>query len=731
MSEIYINSIAKGTTTVSEFGGLNLKPSCGFNEFSYMKNMTSDNYPLLSTREARKYEATFTIPFCYFKASTKKYISHPYGFNLLIDETDENVSKLLLLSNSSNLYALVTQASQPGKIFKYEVKVQFRPPYGNAYVWAYFENNDLDLIQQAEKDLNLTLSTSGGSSGPQELSDEDMLTVQVIGMPQSNTIISDGYIYYIRNNSLCRKKTKSLSDEEILIEGEFSGNKTISLSGRNIVIYTPVTIYNLDTKLIYGANHAETFFFNDVTIECPENRIPSYRFIIKTRYKEDIPESYPKFTFITADGKKYTFDICDGQNDNFDFISTTFSLNDLQKEENKNLKEFIENYVTTSSKTGTYFTAKLKDSEFDKNNPIGELGGIVSNQGINFKFLLPYNNRMFACNAKGDCTYSSVIGRLYDFTTLEDGEASADWIEVNSNGVFTAITAFGGNVYYFKENCVHKLYGSSPSDWQLVMLPINGVEDGAHGSLAVENDICIYKSTDGFYYFDGSSSVKISDNLGTHFTQRTVDGENIRPKDAKYHAVIYKGKYYCLVNDNSIGATSLYTYDIQNGIWCCEENLEKLPRGIETITDLVKTSKDIYALIPNYYGDYHADYKDIRFIPLCGGDEFYKDGYTYESIFDWCVISGRLTLSTPNIKEINKIQIRAEGSEWTSVKATLIADENENEIASFEFKPRKLNTFQFPLKPLRCDNVKLKLEGQGFCIIHSITLSVSERTEYR
>lgn len=763
MSEVYINSIAKGTTTVSEFGGLNLKPSCGFNEFSYMKNMTSDNYPLLSTREARKYGATFTIPFCYFKAAAvSQYITHPYGFDLTVWERDDITGKIDTMKSEGNLYAIITKGATQDIFEKIEVAgvagdsnnpmtwyrgsemynfyedPETGPPYislWGATIRFKFPNNDIDLIRQTEKELNLypLSDSSGGASGSKYLSYADRLTLQIFGEPQSNTIITDDYIYYIRAKALCRKSVKAMSEEEILIENKFSGKQQIQLSGQNIVITPSLAVYDTKNKTVYGENYNITILFDDVKIECdPADRAPNYRFIIKCPYPltaEEMPTVVFK-TSNTLKNKEYRLDMLEYQEDDNSLVSKKFSKLDI-KDSDREVWDFIDKCVITKTKDGVRFTAELNKKAFNTGGIIGEFDGFTADLGIEFKFVIPYNNRLFACDTKGNCTYSSVIGKLYDFVTLEDGEASADWIEVNSNGVFTAIAAFGGNVYYFKENCVHKLYGSSPSDWQLVMLPINGVEEGAYGSLAVENDICIYKSTDGFYYFDGASSVKISDNLGVWSSQMTANGEDIPLSDAEYSACIFKGKYYCIAYDYRNNISTLYTYDIQRGIWCCEESCDSIPDGGKIMLELTRTSRAVYGAFLTYGGDYHADHKDIRFIPLCGRNEFYKDGYTYESIFDWCVISGRLTLSVPNIKEINKIQIRAEGSEWTSVKATLIADENGNEIASYEFEPRKLNTFQFPLKPLRCDNVKLKLEGQGFCIIHSITLSVSERTEYR
>ena len=112
-------------------------------------------------------------------------------------------------------------------------------------------------------------------------------------------------------------------------------------------------------------------------------------------------------------------------------------------------------------------------------------GGEMDKLPFNLKFACASDNRVFACNEEGDRIFISAIGRIHDFVNEENGTMSADDIGVLSEGGFTGIVSFNHNVYFFKEKCVHKLYGTYSDDWQLVEYRINGVLEGAEKSIVV------------------------------------------------------------------------------------------------------------------------------------------------------------------------------------------------------------------------------------------------------
>lgn len=71
-----------------------------------------------------------------------------------------------------------------------------------------------------------------------------------------------------------------------------------------------------------------------------------------------------------------------------------------------------------------------------------------------------------------------------------------------------------GYVLFFKENTIHKIYGSRPADYQVVSTQCRGVAKGASRSLSVINETLYYLSTEGVMAWDGSLPVNISGRLG-------------------------------------------------------------------------------------------------------------------------------------------------------------------------------------------------------------------------
>lgn len=65
-------------------------------------------------------------------------------------------------------------------------------------------------------------------------------------------------------------------------------------------------------------------------------------------------------------------------------------------------------------------------------------------------------------------------------------------VTVGSDGAFTGAATCMGYALFFKENTLHKLYGSKPSDFQLTSLRCRGVAKNAARSLCVLNETLYY-----------------------------------------------------------------------------------------------------------------------------------------------------------------------------------------------------------------------------------------------
>ena len=82
-------------------------------------------------------------------------------------------------------------------------------------------------------------------------------------------------------------------------------------------------------------------------------------------------------------------------------------------------------------------------------------------------------------------------------------------VTVGSDGPFTGAATCMGYALFFKENTLHKLYGSKPSDFQLSSLRCRGVARNAARSLCVLNETLYYLSSDGVMAWDGSIPAKV------------------------------------------------------------------------------------------------------------------------------------------------------------------------------------------------------------------------------
>lgn len=715
MAESYMGSISKGAITIDSFLGINTLPGCGVNEFKKMQNMTTDYYPVMSTRPKRHRVETQIGSSQQSTSVTdiKKYVATTHGntgmFRLHCNFKADQIEMIKGVGTVCCYLKRKCENEYSCKCYGY---------MGDSDEAFFINFSNHTEFDNARKALKLEKTTTGAAV---EIADKDnyleaeFFTVSI----QSNIVYQDGYFYYVKNTSLVRKRPDST--EEVLIEDMFYGECRVHLSGTAVVVSPHMAVYYLATGIIRADGYGYPFCLSDVTISRPLTSRPTYQIIIKNSHKiAEGDDNNIDFTFVTKEGKIYSdMGLYADMDADGNLVSSWIEIldsevtTDIAKKQKKFADDCLEYYGGGSSATNN--RGWLKEGLFSETDPIGYIEGYTPEVGFNPKFSIFYNNRMFACNAEGNCVHSSVIGKPYDFTTLEDGEASADWIEVVSAGQFTGIAAFGGYVYYFKEHCVHKLYGSSPTDWQLVMLPVNGVEEGADKSVAVENDVCIYKSTDGFYLFDGTKSYKISGNLG----RNTVLPDECEKSLSyiEYSSCIFKGKYYCSAYDRIEKKYTLYTYDTSTGLWCAEE----LNTG-NGFYELMRTSRDVYGI--------KSDDSGTSLVSLCSGGEFSMDN-RYETSFDWRVESGDMTLGYANNKYISKIQIRAEGEAGTEIHVKIIADRKENKSVEFEFYPDTLDSYSYSPKPIRCDNFRVLLSGTGQAKIYSITLTVSEGSEIR
>lgn len=200
------------------------------------------------------------------------------------------------------------------------------------------------------------------------------------------------------------------------------------------------------------------------------------------------------------------------------------------------------------------YTVRFDPNCFD----VGEGSGYVMFE-TTFKKTAPdlinvcgYDGRVWGYDEDG-IIYASKYQDPTNFEYFDSSSADSYTLETETTGAFTAICGAEGHIAFFKEDKIHRITGTKPSNFRHTVIYTNGVKKGAEKTVCLKNGLIYYMGTDGIYVYGGAEAERISDGLGD---LDFADGA----------AVFYKDVYYISIK-SSDGSTSLYAYDTGKGIW--------------------------------------------------------------------------------------------------------------------------------------------------------------------
>lgn len=312
-------------------------------------------------------------------------------------------------------------------------------------------------------------------------------------------------------------------------------------------------------------------------------------------------------------------------------------------------------------------------------------GLTVSRRVPEMDFVTECGNRLWGCragkNARGETVNEIYACKLGDFRNWESflGLATDSYaVSVGTPGPFTGAATYLGTPLFFKEECLYKIYGSFPENFQVSATPCRGVQAGCGRSLAIVGELLYYKSPMGVCAFDGSLPQEIGSQLGLA-PFRNACGAG------------FAGKYYLSMEDGQ-GENAIYVYDTCRELWHKE-------RGLDAC-QLVSCREKLYALEPGG-----------RVTCLRGEESLEK--------VCWMAKTGRidgweperyLTCVTLHMvlapHAIAQVLVRYDGTgDWEHVGAVTGRGER----------------FRLPIRPRRCGHLELMLKGEGQMQLYSLT----------
>ena len=311
------------------------------------------------------------------------------------------------------------------------------------------------------------------------------------------------------------------------------------------------------------------------------------------------------------------------------------------------------------------------------------------------------NNRLWGCKyglVNGEVVNEIRASKLGDFRNWNcfmQLATDSYTASVGTDGAFTGAITQRGYPVFFKENCIHRVTGQTPSTFGIQTTVARGVQRDCWRSLAVVSENIYYKARNAVMMYDGNMPQPISDKLGELFYT-----------DAR--AGVLGDKYYLSMMDQH-GRWRLFNYDTKHGNWFKEDAVHAL--GFGSVGDeLFYIDEDANTLVTvrGSMGDLEEDFDWAA--------EFDLYGTNY--------IQGGMNDSPARIRNgkylsMFKIQMYLEPGSFIR----LWIKYNDEPLYEFmgERRGTELKTFVLPVIPKRCDHIRFKLTGKGEARIYNIS----------
>ena len=316
----------------------------------------------------------------------------------------------------------------------------------------------------------------------------------------------------------------------------------------------------------------------------------------------------------------------------------------------------------------------------------------------NMDYLCESGNRLWGCRygeaVNGEFVneiYACKLGDFRNWNCFMQISTDSYAASCGTDGPFTGAVTFLGYPMFFKENCVHKVYGSYPANFQIQDTACRGVQIGCHESLAIVNETLFYKARSGICAFDGSLPVDASYALGNEVYNSAVGGA-------------HGNKYYASMKDLQ-GRWHLFVYDTSKQMWHKEDSLHAAA--------FASCKGELYCI----------DADNLNIITMFGS------GTPDTGKVQWMVETGEMGIATPDMKYISRINVRLFMEAGSKAEFYAKYDMSDEWVHICNVFATDLRSFFIPIRPRRCDHMKLKIVGEGMGKIYSITKTTERGSE--
>ena len=312
-------------------------------------------------------------------------------------------------------------------------------------------------------------------------------------------------------------------------------------------------------------------------------------------------------------------------------------------------------------------------------------------------YITECDNRVWGCSSKENVIYACKLGDPTNWVSYRGIAADSYAVTVGSDGAFTGAATCMGYALFFKENTLHKLYGSKPSDFQLTSLRCRGVAKNAARSLCVLNETLYYLSPDGVMAWDGSIPTKVSGVLDS--------GRLSNVQSAVGGAL--DGRYYLHIARAAAGegVARLLVYDTERALWSEEDvcSYEMTSTGGQLY---LWDGQALWAADPNRETDWQS-----------------TDGVEEKLNFE--LVTGDIGLDGAEDRYLSRLTLRLDAECGSTVTVAASYDGGPWETVAELAAQNVRRSYDMPFVPRRHGTLRLRLKGRGQITLRSIAKTVA------
>lgn len=295
-------------------------------------------------------------------------------------------------------------------------------------------------------------------------------------------------------------------------------------------------------------------------------------------------------------------------------------------------------------------------------------------------FVIECNNRLWGCRhgmQDGEMVneiYASALGDFKNWKKFDGTTQDSYAVGVGSDGPFTAAVCSKNRPYFFKEKCVHMIYGDRPSNFSMQTSDVDGPQEGSGATLAQWNGNMLYLSRHGMQIFDGMAAPN-GEALG--------DGQMTGGA-----AGVSDNTYFLSVEE--FDGSSLYTLDCKRGRWMRQDD--------SAAVAFAELRGEMYMLCKN--GMLYA---------LRG-----KAGTPEDGPVTWYAETAEIGYEYSNRQYLRRFLLKMELDRDAFCRLMIQYDGDGIWHDKGVMQGRGgVKTYLIPIVPRRCEHCRVRIEGQG------------------